>query len=156
MSNDRIVVGIDVGTTKVCALIAEVSDDDHLEVIGVGIVDPATHDGLDELARRGGEPRPGASPAYYPAGAAAELSAALGDIAGPRTLCTWLLPRPSHDPSELGVTVDGLAAPYDAGNANGWNLAAGGSALEFFGPWCDSLRAGRFSTVSVRYGCMIP
>jgi len=38
MSNDRIVVGIDVGTTKVCALIAEVSEDDHLEVIGVGIV----------------------------------------------------------------------------------------------------------------------
>src|SRR5260370_25018885 len=38
MSNDRVVVGIDVGTTKVCALIAEVSDDDHLEVIGTGIV----------------------------------------------------------------------------------------------------------------------
>ncbi|MBV9328695.1 MAG: cell division protein FtsA [Chloroflexi bacterium] len=38
MSNDRIVVGIDVGTTKVAALIAEVSDDDHLEVIGTGIV----------------------------------------------------------------------------------------------------------------------
>jgi cell division protein FtsA len=38
MSNDRIVVAIDVGTTKVCSLIAEVSDEDHLEVIGVGIV----------------------------------------------------------------------------------------------------------------------
>jgi cell division protein FtsA len=38
MSNDRIVVGIDVGTTKVCALIAEVSEEEHLEVIGVGIV----------------------------------------------------------------------------------------------------------------------
>jgi cell division protein FtsA len=38
MSSDRIVVGIDVGTSKVCALIAEVSEDDHLEVIGVGIV----------------------------------------------------------------------------------------------------------------------
>jgi cell division protein FtsA len=38
MSNDRIVVAIDVGTTKVAGLIAEVSEDDHLEVIGVGIV----------------------------------------------------------------------------------------------------------------------
>ena len=37
MSDDRVVVGVDVGTTKVCALIAEVSDDDHLEVIGSGI-----------------------------------------------------------------------------------------------------------------------
>jgi len=38
MSSDRIVVSIDVGTTKICSLIAEVSDDEHLEVIGVGIV----------------------------------------------------------------------------------------------------------------------
>jgi cell division protein FtsA len=38
MSSERIVVGIDVGTTKVCVLIAEVSEDDHLEVIGTGIV----------------------------------------------------------------------------------------------------------------------
>src|ERR671932_473246 len=38
MSSERIVVGVDVGPTKVCALIAEVSPDEHLEVIGVGIV----------------------------------------------------------------------------------------------------------------------
>ncbi len=38
MSSDRIVVGIDVGTTKICALIAEVSEEDQLEVIGVGLV----------------------------------------------------------------------------------------------------------------------
>src|SRR5919198_6311047 len=38
MSNDRIVVGVDVGSTKVCALIAEVAQDERLEVIGVGIV----------------------------------------------------------------------------------------------------------------------
>lgn len=38
MSSDRVVVGVDVGTTKVCALIAEVSDDEQLEVIGVGLV----------------------------------------------------------------------------------------------------------------------
>ncbi len=38
MSSDRIVVGIDVGTTKVCTLIGEVSEDDQLEVIGVGLV----------------------------------------------------------------------------------------------------------------------
>jgi cell division protein FtsA len=38
MARERIVVGIDVGTTKVCALIAAVSEDDQLEVIGVGVV----------------------------------------------------------------------------------------------------------------------
>jgi cell division protein FtsA len=38
MSNERIVVGIDIGTTKVCTLIAEITEDDRLEVIGVGVV----------------------------------------------------------------------------------------------------------------------
>jgi cell division protein FtsA len=38
MSNERIVVGIDVGSTKVVALIAEITDDDRLEIIGVGVV----------------------------------------------------------------------------------------------------------------------
>lgn len=37
MTRERIVVGIDVGTTKVCTLIAEVTDDDQLEIIGAGI-----------------------------------------------------------------------------------------------------------------------
>lgn len=38
MSNGQVVVGIDVGTTKVCCLISEVSDEAQLEIIGVGIV----------------------------------------------------------------------------------------------------------------------
>ena len=38
MTKAHIVVGIDVGTTKVCTLIAEVTEDEQLEVIGVGIV----------------------------------------------------------------------------------------------------------------------
>jgi cell division protein FtsA len=37
MARERIIVGIDVGTTKVCALIAAVSPEDQLEIIGAGI-----------------------------------------------------------------------------------------------------------------------
>lgn len=37
MSSERIVVGIDVGTTKVCALVGELGGKDHLRIIGVGI-----------------------------------------------------------------------------------------------------------------------
>jgi len=37
MARERIVVGIDVGTTKVCTLIASISADDQLEVIGAGV-----------------------------------------------------------------------------------------------------------------------
>lgn len=38
MARDHVIVGIDVGTTKVCSLIAEVGEDDQLEIIGVGVV----------------------------------------------------------------------------------------------------------------------
>jgi len=37
MAKERIVVGIDVGTTKVCALIGEIAAEDQIEVIGVGV-----------------------------------------------------------------------------------------------------------------------
>lgn len=35
---DQILVGIDVGTTKICTLVGEVSADDNLRIIGVGTV----------------------------------------------------------------------------------------------------------------------
>jgi cell division protein FtsA len=35
---ERTIVGIDAGTTKVCTLVAEVDDDDQLQIVGVGIV----------------------------------------------------------------------------------------------------------------------
>jgi cell division protein FtsA len=41
--SDRLVVSIDVGTTKICVLVAHVLDKDHLEIIGVG---KAPSDGL--------------------------------------------------------------------------------------------------------------
>lgn len=40
---DRLVVSIDVGTTKICVLVAHVLDKDHLEILGVG---KAPSDGL--------------------------------------------------------------------------------------------------------------
>jgi len=33
----RIITGLDIGTTKICALIAEVSGDDNIEIIGIGL-----------------------------------------------------------------------------------------------------------------------
>lgn len=37
MAKERLVVGVDVGTSKMCTLIARVTDDDQLEVIGSGV-----------------------------------------------------------------------------------------------------------------------
>jgi cell division protein FtsA len=35
---ERTIVGIDIGTTKVCTLVAEVDDEERLHVVGVGVV----------------------------------------------------------------------------------------------------------------------
>lgn len=37
MANERVIVGVDVGTTKICALIGEVDEDNELNVVGIGI-----------------------------------------------------------------------------------------------------------------------
>jgi cell division protein FtsA len=34
---DRTIVGIDIGTTKICTLVAQVEDDDTLRILGVGV-----------------------------------------------------------------------------------------------------------------------
>ena len=34
---DRTIVGIDIGTTKICTLVAKVEEDNELRIIGVGI-----------------------------------------------------------------------------------------------------------------------
>ncbi len=41
MPNERVIVGIDVGTTKVCTLISEIDENNTLNVVGVGVA-PAT------------------------------------------------------------------------------------------------------------------
>ncbi len=38
METDRIVVGLDIGTTKVCSVIAKINDQQELEILGVGRV----------------------------------------------------------------------------------------------------------------------
>lgn len=37
MANERLVVGIDVGTSKVCTLVARVTEDEQLEIVGAGV-----------------------------------------------------------------------------------------------------------------------
>jgi hypothetical protein len=118
----------------------------HSFVIGVDVTDPGTLDGLDELARLGGEP------VWANVSTAADLAAALGAIAGPLADCAWRLPRPAGA-SEIRITVDGLAVAHDPSHTNGWDLATDGTTVLFFGQWCTSLRSGMFQAVHARYGC---
>ena len=36
--NERIVVGMDIGTTKVCAVVASADDLDRINILGVGVL----------------------------------------------------------------------------------------------------------------------
>ncbi len=37
MASDNIIVGLDIGTTKVCAIIGELNEHDNVEIVGVGV-----------------------------------------------------------------------------------------------------------------------
>jgi len=37
MDRKRIIAGIDIGTTKICAIITEVTPNDNMEIIGIGL-----------------------------------------------------------------------------------------------------------------------
>lgn len=34
---ENIIVGLDLGTTKVCAIVGEVKDDGRVDIIGIGV-----------------------------------------------------------------------------------------------------------------------
>jgi Actin-like ATPase involved in cell division len=38
MGIDEIVVGLDIGSGKVCTVVGELSEDDQIEIIGIGTV----------------------------------------------------------------------------------------------------------------------
>src|SRR5918911_2216442 len=37
MAAERVIVGVDVGTTKICALIGELDEENRLNVVGIGV-----------------------------------------------------------------------------------------------------------------------
>ncbi|MFW5998233.1 MAG: cell division protein FtsA [Bacillota bacterium] len=37
MSRQKLITGLDIGTTKICAMIAEITSEDQLEIIGIGL-----------------------------------------------------------------------------------------------------------------------
>jgi cell division protein FtsA len=37
VKRSKIITGLDIGTTKICALIAELNGEDNIEIIGIGL-----------------------------------------------------------------------------------------------------------------------
>lgn len=128
-------------------------------VLGVGPgldADPGGRPGcLDEIAQKGGAPRPGGRPSFFPATDPAELEAALQRIFGAvaRPTCTLALSAPAPDPGQVMVLVDGREIPRD--REHGWDFDPPGDArrIRIFGLYCRRLERFQVREVEVRFGC---
>jgi hypothetical protein len=131
-----------------------------LKVIVVGIgpglaADPgATPACLEELAQKGGMPRPEGRPWFFSATAPDALEAALQQIFGAvsRPLCRIDLGRAPGNPDGVAVLLDGREIPRDAGQ--GWSYASlDPRYIVINGEYCQRVRRFQVSRIDVRGGC---
>lgn len=106
---------------------------------------PALRDALNEMAIAGGRPRPGTL-RYYEASDGPALNHALRSILAAATDCAVNLTAAPARPHAIQVRQNGVLVP-----PSGWTLT--GRRLEFTGTWCDAIRAGTVTHISVRDTC---
>jgi hypothetical protein len=119
-------------------------------VIGLGADTQANPQLLNDMAMAGGTAR-ATNPKYFQANNAADLQAAIAQIAGSVVSCTYRLDRAPPDTNQLYVTFDNTIINNDP--QNGWTYDPTGPSLVFHGTACDELRNGMVMSVHVQYGC---
>ncbi|MEA2700702.1 MAG: hypothetical protein QOI66_4973 [Myxococcales bacterium] len=120
-------------------------------VVGIGNVVDAQAT-LAAMAVAGGRPQ-AKTPSYYPVSNTADLVSVLGTIGGLIDSCSFNLGSVPPDPSNVAVTADGTKVPADPTHRNGWDYAAGQTAVQLYGSWCDASRAGQVKDIKATYGC---
>jgi hypothetical protein len=106
---------------------------------------PALRDGLNQMADAGGRARTGTI-RYYEAGDGPSLTRGLRAILAAATDCTVQLSTDPSRPSAIEVRQNGvLVAPT--------GYAVTGRDLEFLGGYCDAIRSGTVTNVSVSDSC---
>jgi hypothetical protein len=116
-------------------------------VIGVGI----ETGNLDNFATAGGTTN------YYPATSPDQLTAALNAIVGTVASCTFALGSAPPDPNNIVIEFNGdhnLRPPRDTTHTNGWDYTSPAhNAIQVYGPWCDNVTNGSYTTTKVIMGC---
>jgi hypothetical protein len=140
----------------VMALQAAAADGFHTFVVGIATVMTQADTTLSAMAVAGMEPRAG-DPKYYPVASRADLVGALGLITGQVTNCVFPLDQAPPSTGDLTVKVNGATVPRDPMHMTGWDLTANNAAVQIYGSFCDTLKAGGAGDqIEIIYGCYIP
>jgi hypothetical protein len=120
-------------------------------VIGVATA-PGAELVLSDMARAGGAPRAG-TPPYYPVASRADLISALGAITSQVTDCVFSLTKAPPSPDDVDVSAGGAPVRRDGTHADGWDYAASGTSIVFYGPACERVKKGASTDVRIVFGC---
>jgi hypothetical protein len=106
---------------------------------------------LSTMAQAGGHARQGEI-AYYTAGDANELEAALSEVARQVALCTFELSPPPPAGSTPTLTIGGRTFARNVTHVgDGWDITGAGRAIELYGAACDAIQSG--GNIEIGYGC---
>lgn len=110
---------------------------------------------LNRFAEAGGVPREAdeGEPRYYQANNEQELVESLDVIGGVALGCEFVLDQIPPDLSDLHVFFDGQELARDVGHQGGWDYAAEGNMVVFYGDACDQIMAQAVEDVAVVFGC---
>lgn len=145
--------GSDVPSTV--AAIANLRSSLGVDTFVLGIVGPdssgdtsgiaALQAGLNQMADAGGRARSG-STRYYDAGGGTALATALRSILAAATDCSVDLSTTPSRPHAVQVRQNGVLVP-----ASGYTLS--GRRLTMSGTWCDAIRSGTVTNITVTDTC---
>lgn len=120
-------------------------------VVGIATSKKSASETLTELAKAGHR---APSSGYYLANTQDELVAALRAITSAVTSCRFPLSSRPPNPDHVGVLIGMTRVPKDPAQHDGWNYVdADFSAVELFGPACETVKASGADTVNVVFGC---
>jgi len=107
-------------------------------------------DTLNKMAVAGAEPRMGDTK-FFSVTSEAELTAALGAIAGQIGSCSFNLSKMPPSPDDVAVDIDGKRIAQSP--VNGWQYNATKTAIVLSGALCDDAKTGKLKSVKITFGC---
>jgi hypothetical protein len=139
------------------AVMSDLSQNRQIDTFVIGLDGTQAYvELLNDMATAGGRPQVGGATDYYNATSQAELTAALGVIAGSVLSCAIPLEEPPDLPDAVHIYVDGVEVPRDTTQENGWDYTdASLTEITLFGAACDNLQNGDEHQVTATFACVL-
>jgi hypothetical protein len=128
-------------------------EENNIHVFAIGYGSDADPDQLNAIAQAGGT----GLDTYMQADSPEDLETLFGQIANMVTSCIFAVPNPGDnvDYSQVNIYVDGDVVPRDVAHADGWDWynPVNKTKVEFYGSYCEMLKSGEISDVTIEFGC---